>query len=155
MITPPLATQSYYVALFEKPLAQIISGLLAPTFNKDIETVMVNSIDMDSDITATVEMQGAANAVIKLAGIEDVDQLIEFNPMYLPVSPDKMFDNVELDNDGDITSVSGFDNPYVSAKMTASSPEFPVFMDAKINYHQFALPEARELFSKTNGVLYS
>jgi hypothetical protein len=156
MITPPFSTPSFYTALLEHDAARFVVGLITTNnAGKDIEQVLITSHDLPSDMHATNELRAGTDEVIShlLDEGEEADTEVHFNPMYLPVLKNDLFDKVELDSDGDITAVDGFGNPFISMALKLSIPDFPGIIDAKVNYKQFELPAMNEMLAQPNLLL--
>lgn len=141
MITPPLSTKSFYTVLIHEAAVEKVLGRLT---NQDaISTVLVTSISYDSDIEATKACSNAVKKILELNS-EPAEPKLEFNPMYLPSSePDDS--KIEFDEEGDITAVAGFHNPFIFSQVSAKSEEKGL-LEAKVCYHQFALPPLKELY---------
>jgi hypothetical protein len=152
MITPPLNVKSYYTALFEKPAAAELMKFVAPAFSGDVKQVLVTSTDMTSDIEAIIECQAVTNRIAALVG--EADASITYNPIYLPHKKD-LSDQVEVDSDGDITTIAGFGNPLISAHLKHATEENPTLIDAKVCYKPFEFPELREVVKNTSKHLLS
>jgi hypothetical protein len=141
MIIPPVLTNSFYSVAFEEPMAQNLVRLLAPT-SKDINQAIVTSRDLRSDIEATNELQAGVRTMF---GEQEHDTCVKFNPMYLPIKPEELAMKLELNRDGDLQSIDGFSNPYVSAHIQMSIDNHPNVVDAKISFKPFQLPRMVEL----------
>lgn len=153
MITPPSSTTSFYTMLFTAKAGTEVLKLLVPEPGGDIENVLITSLDMKSDVLATVECEDAAKAMAERVD-PTADRQIEFNPIYLPNRSD-LFEQVEYDDEGDLTKVAGFGNPFVSASLKYSAPEQPEFIDAHVCYKQFDLPNINELLKNEAKVMLS
>jgi hypothetical protein len=141
MITPPSTTKSFYTLLLHERAA---SSLLELFTNQDaISTVLVTSTSYDSDIQAAKELHKAVETILELSKVK-LEPSTEFNPMYLPTAePDDS--KIEFDEEGDIVSVSGFNNPFIFSQVTVKH-EDQDFIEAKVCYHQFPLPPLKELY---------
>lgn len=144
MITPPALTPCFYTVLFEKPIAAQLMKLMAPITGGDIEQVLVTSLDMGSDIQAVCELQTGVDAMILSAGGE-FDRKLTFNPLYLPMKPDELAMQLEVAKDGEIQSVAGFGNPFISMHLQLSTEACPDVVDGKICFKQFQLPQFTEM----------
>jgi len=154
MIIPPASTPSFYTMLFTAKSGVEVLKLLVPDPNNDIESVLITSTDMLSDVQAILECQHAIKAFSdKVAAPDQVDCKTDFNPIYLPNCND-LYEQVEFDGDGDLISVAGFGNPFVNVQFKCSAPEQPDFIDANVCYKRFELPPANELL-KSEKVLLS
>jgi len=156
VITPPLSTPSFYTAVFEHDAAHFVLGLLAGRDAvKDIEQLMVTSLDMPSDVQCTNELRAATDEVMSHVtdDADEVDTEIHFNPMYLPILKENLFDKVEVDSDGDIVAIDGFGNPFISMSLKHSIPDFPGIVEARVNYKQFPLPPMNEMLEQHEQLL--
>ena len=149
MIVVPYKTPAFYSVLAEKPAASFLCSLLSPTYGQAIDVVQFLSRDMDSDVEATVELQDAINTVSNNLDIGEIDQQLQFNPMYLPTGED-LNKNLEYDSEGDVITVGGFVNPYTTAELKLSATNHPTFLNATINYQPFTLPSMSEMLSSHN-----
>lgn len=150
MITPPFGTTCYYLAVFEAPGAKLLVGMIAPNSSKDIERAVITSTNL-TDVEATVELQNLINAVsLRTNPNEELSTIVKFNSLYLPRHGE--MDGIEFDSDGDISTISGFTNPYdaVHIKMNAGED---LLADGKVRFSQFELPPARELLAPKNTLL--
>jgi hypothetical protein len=145
MITPPLVVPSFYTALFERTGAQEIMKLVAPTSGKDIDQVLVTSIDMASDLEASVELRDAIMKVMDGAGVL-FDEKLKFNPLYLPTDSDVLAEAMEVDDDGVVKSISGFDNPFITMNMSIMTADEGEAVLGKVCYKQFELPPYNDIF---------
>jgi hypothetical protein len=144
VITPPALTPCFYTTLFEKPVASQFMKLMAPVTGGDIEQVLVTSLDMDSDIQALRELQTGVDAMILSLGGK-FDRKLTFNPLYLPMKPDELVLQLEVAKNGEIQSVVGFDNPFISMHLQFSTEERPDAVDGKICFKPFQLPQFNEM----------
>jgi hypothetical protein len=144
MITPPALTPCFYTVLFEKQVASQLMKLMAPTAGGDVEQVLVTSLDMGSDLQAANELQTAVDAMVLSAGGE-FDRQLTFNPLYLPMKPDKLAEQLEVTKEGEVQSVAGFANPFISMHLQLSTEECPDVVDGKICFKQFQLPQFTEM----------
>ena len=145
MITPPMETPCFYTVLFEKQVSQELMKLMAPTKGGDIEQVLFTSINLGSDVMAAAELEHGVSAVVKGSGIV-TDRLLTFNPLYLPMKPDELAEKLEVNNDGDIQSVAGFANPFITIQLRHSTELCPDVVDGKICFQQFPLPSFTDIF---------
>lgn len=145
MITPPAFTPCFYTVLFEKQVSQELMKIMAPSKGGDVDQVLVTSGDFTSDIEATVELENAVSTIMKSAAIE-FDRQLTYNPMYLPIKPDKLMESLEVDKQGEILAVAGFANPFIAAHLQLSTTERPDVVDGKICFKQFPLPAFNEIF---------
>jgi hypothetical protein len=151
MIFAPVGNTSIYQALFEKDAARFVAGLVAPKTAHDIDQVLILSIDLP-DIQAINELQeGAKEVSFNIDSGDEGDTLTRFNPLYLPTEKD-ISAEVELDSDGDVEAIAGFDNPFVAMTLKHSQPEFLNIIDASVVYNEFFLPPMHEaLNNKTHA----
>jgi len=155
MITPPLNTQSFYTALFEKDAAKFVTGLMSQSGSADVEQVLITSKDMTSDVEATNELQAAANEVMSnlVEDESEVDTVVHFNPIYLPAYDGNLFEMIDVDGEGDITAIAGFGNPFITMSLKKSCHENIDIIDAKVNWKQFQLPPINELLANKEVLL--
>ena len=152
MITPPFSAQCFYTALLEKPVAVELMKTVSPTFAKDIDQVVVTSLDLSSDVEAAVECTNGADQLIQV--FTDTEKVASYNPLFLP-NPKNFEESIEVDSDGDIAKISGFTNPFVTANYKYSMPDNPEMIDASICYKQFELPSLSEALKQDKKVLLS
>lgn len=153
MITPPSSTPSFYSILFTAQVGTEVVRLMLPEPGKDIENVLITSLDLKSDVLAIVECQETVQKVAE-AFSKEFEKTVDFNPIYLPNRTD-LFENVEYDQEGDLTTVAGFGNPFITAHIKYNAPEQPDFIDASVCYKQFELPSVNELLKNEGKVLLS
>lgn len=149
MITPPYKTDCFYSVNLKDSAAQFMAKVFAPLTSKDISAVLVTSIDFSSDVEATNELQSSISAIMKqlLPVSEQATPKIVFNPMYLPNMHTELLNGIEFDSDGDITSIAGFSNPFITMTLKAGSEEYPQLIEARVNFKQFELPSANKLLN--------
>lgn len=145
MITPPFSAQCFYTALLEKPVAIELLKTVSSEFAKDVDQVVVTSLDLSSDIEASVECMNGADTLI--SGFKDTDRVVSYNPLFL------FEDSIEVDGDGDIAKIAGFTNPFVTANYKYSMPDNPEMIDASICYKQFDLPSLSEALKGKKALL--
>lgn len=151
MITPPALTQCFYTVLFERPSAQVLMKLMTPFRGGDIQQVMITSIDIDSDVLATCELDNGTKKVMENGDME-FDRQLAFNPIYLPINPDDLTDKLDIDKNGDVQAIMGFANPFISAHLQLSSAECPAVIDGRICFKQFVLPSFSEMIETTQAI---
>jgi hypothetical protein len=144
MITPPALTPCFYTVLFERPIAHELMKRMAPTKGGDIDQVLVTSLDMGSDMQAANELQAAVDSMVQGTGLK-FDRELKFNPLYLPISANELAEKLEVSKDGEIQSVAGFANPFISMHLQLSTEERPDAVDGKICFKQFELPQFSEM----------
>ncbi len=142
MITPPKGTTSFYAAIFDKPAAEFIVGLLAPHFSKSgvVKDAMITSLDFESDINAVLELQhGVADVVNGITGFdEEVHMDEKFNPIYLPTTTD-FLQYAELNEDDEIVGIDGFNSPFVIMSTSITVEDCPNVIEGRALYRQFTL----------------
>lgn len=147
MITPPNGTPSFYAAILEKPAAEFLVSLLAPQFVRggDIKEAMITSMDFNNDVEATVELQTAVKEIADnlIDFHQEIDTAERFNPLFLPKTKD-LYDLVEVNDDGEITTIDGFQNPFVVMYSKTSIENHPNVIEGRVVYRQFALPPLHE-----------
>lgn len=148
MITPPASVPSFYTVLFEKLGSQQLMKLMAPTKGKDIEQVLITSLDISSDMAAMSELEKCVQSVVDGIGVP-YDKQITFNPLYLPIESHKLEETLDLDNEGDISAVSGFTNPFIVMSLQVACDDSPTEVDAKVCFKQFELPSFNEMLAET------
>ena len=141
MITPP--TSSFYVAMFKEQAARFVVSLLAPSFgkNSDVMDVMVTSKDFVSDVQAIVELQDSTSEIAgHMVEIdEELNVITKFNPLFMPKTGN-LYDVVDVDDEGDVVSIDGFENPFTSMTIKYSVHDCQDFINARVVYRQFELP---------------
>lgn len=147
MITPPASVPSFYTVLFERLGSQELMKRMAPTKGKDIDQVLITSVDIPSDMAAMAELEKCIQHIVHNIGLSCNTQ-ITFNPLYLPIESAVLEEALDLDNEGDISAVSGFTNPFVVVSLQVDCNDAHE-VDAKVCYKQFQLPPFNEMLAET------
>lgn len=147
MITPPITTASFYTVLFERPGAQQLMKILAPIHGSDIDQVLVTSTDLHSDMVAIAELSTCVKQIMENTGLT-FDSTITFNPLYLPMSTVELEEKLEVNSEGDIKSVAGFTNPFITMSLQVACELHPEVVDAKVCFKQFDLPPFHEILTE-------
>jgi hypothetical protein len=148
MIVPPLSTKSFYSVLFEDLAVKELMKLIAPVCGGDIEHVIVTSVDLESDIMGTNELSSGVTALMKSV---EHDEAITFNPVYLPMKAEELELQFTYDNDGDLESIAGFDNPFICAKVVLSVDGDNI-VDGKVAFQQFTFPPLKEVLRAAGSI---
>lgn len=138
MITPPAGTRSFYAVLLENSAAKFaISKLVTEEFSDDIERVLITSLDMESDLQVTAELFNAVEHFNLLAHGQKPE--VHFNPLYLPLGGEDTANGIDINEDGELSSIDGFTNAYTSMGLKLHDAQLQL-IDAKVNFQQFELP---------------
>lgn len=141
MIIPPVNTTSFYAAVFKEPAANLLIGLIAKSFaeRNEIGQVLVTSLDFESDVIATVELQNGLTELVKQMNVEH-NVKTKFNPLFLP-STTSLYDVVDVDESGDISTIDGFNSPFTLMTVKIDTDQITDMADAKVMFRQFELPQ--------------
>ena len=147
MITPPFGTHCYYVANLKGVTAKAIMDFLAPSSGDAIEAGLITSKNFESDIEAIHEMQRGAESLFRECfSHEPIHWITKFNPLYLPTVNKLLENTVEVNHDGEITSVAGFSSPFIAISTHIGTDDAPNAIRAHVSFQQFELPPFVEMF---------
>ena len=157
MIDVPLSSAAYYVSFFEKDAAKMLVRTLIQdeSILDDIDACLVTSLDFTSDIEACAELEYSSKSVLNniMNLTDEIHNNIKFNPIYLPGTLD-LYEVAELDDNGNIVSISGFQSPYVVMASNFSYEENDDIIQSKVIYKEFETPNLfSTVFSKEKKVL--
>lgn len=142
MIVPPMNTKSFYTVYLEKDIGQSLASMLTRA-GANIQQVLITSVMMDSDIQAVDELQAG---ILKLT---NETPTLEFNPLYIPkLDTDSI--QIEASEEGEITSVAGFANPFVVAELKIAGDDDKSSMEARVYFEKFELPPLLKVFDNDN-----
>lgn len=147
MITPPVGTESYYTAMLETDAARyVINLLVGEAAAQDVAHVMLTSKDMGSELEAAHELRTGAEIVIGAVSSGEVPVInMNFNPLYLPNI--ETFQHMDVDEEGDIIEIDGFQNPFIAVTFKVQNENQRTSIDCKINWKQFTLPDMHEMIN--------
>lgn len=138
MIVPPINTKSFYTIYLEHEIGQTLAAMLTRA-SANIQRVLITSVMLDSDIQAVDELQtGVAKLTTTLP-------TLEFNPLYIP-RLDADSTDIEASEEGEITSVAGFADPFVVAELKIAGVESKSALEGRVYFQQFELPPLLKVF---------
>ena len=142
MITPPANVKISYTALLENEGARLIMKLIAPNSSGNIQRVLISSSEFDYDIEAINELTESSKLIAKIFS-NQAD--IKYNPLYLPLPAELFEQSVEKNDDGDITSIPGFESAYTTCAITVHGDR--PLLKGLVTYQEFVLEDSSDIYA--------
>jgi hypothetical protein len=137
MINPEVP--SFYVVQATGEVAELIASVFSPTTMSDVVEVVIVSREFSNDIEPINEMS-AGIEVLTPAILSEIKKTTEFNPLYVPSTPDQIDESIDADVLNDMTKFTAMGgNPYAIAQ-TKIRTESETLLTATVRYNEYEIP---------------
>lgn len=147
MITAP--TKCFFVIKADGEFASGAVGTLSPTTANDIESIILVSGDIDTDIEAINNMMTGLETIRASTELGSTLKMVEkFNPLYIPGPPESMDEVLLLEASNDAVRFVGMNgNPFTLKTAELKADDEPLIM-GKVDYHPFDMPSYTDLMTE-------
>lgn len=153
MIVAPFNSPVFYAGAFTKTGASFLASKFSDKYASFINSAYVISNTVKNDIQPTVELIQAVSEIYDAVDVRST-QVLDYNPSYLPSAKEELSKNLEYDDEGNISTISGFSNPYVTLSVKQKR-NGEILFDGVVSYKPFELPTLTEIINPRHGIDFS